>query len=63
MVGADLPDEIDPAWREMCRWEITAPAPVSLRDRDVSEDGAKVSPAVRDVVKDVKANVFPLHGL
>jgi len=63
MVGADLPDEIDPEWRETCRWEITAPAPASLRDRDVSEDGGTVSQAVKDVVKDVKANVFPLHGL
>ncbi len=62
MVGADLPDEIDPGWREMCRWEITAPAPATLRDRDIATDD-KVSQAARDVVKDVKSNVFPLYGL
>lgn len=61
---ADLPDEIDAGWRELCRQELrSGPAAATLRDRELDSGDRKVSPAVRDVVADVKARVFPLHGL
>jgi len=64
LVGVELPDEIEPGWREMCRWEIgSVPAPMSLRDPVDSTERGEVSQAVRDVVAEVKANVFPIHGL
>jgi len=64
IVGIELPDAIDPAWGDLCRREL-GPGPVSatLRDRVPDGDSEKVSPAVRDVVEDVKARVFPHHGL
>jgi len=60
----ELPDEIDAAWRELCRHDLgMGPAPATLRDRGLEGGGEKVSPAVRDVVADVKARIFPHHGL
>jgi len=64
LVGVELPDEIDPGWREMCRWEIgSLPAPMKLRDPADATERGEVSQAVREVVAKVKANVFPIHGL
>ena len=62
MSGAALPDEIRSEWIEMCRREIGS-APARLRDGDTSGDEGRISPAVRQVVGDVKAAVFPRHGL
>ncbi len=64
IAGVDLPDDIDPGWRELCRRELGGgPAPATLRDRGLVGDDDRVSPSVRDVVSDVKAHVFPHHGL
>lgn len=61
MAGVNFSDETDPAWRELCRKE-TGSAPATLRDREPSTDG-HVAQAVKDVVADVKQQIFPHHGL
>ena len=63
MAGLELSDEIDPRWRDLTTRELGVPAPATLRDRPLETDDEKVSPAVRDVVAEVKAHVFPHHGL
>ncbi len=57
-----LADEIRPEWRELCRRELGS-APGRLRDAESTGDGVRVSPAVRQVVAEVKAAVFPRHGI
>ena len=63
MAGLELSDEIDLRWRDLTTRELGVPAPATLRDRPLETDDEKVSPAVRDVVAEVKAHVFPHHGL
>jgi len=62
IAGVDLPDEINGSWREMCRGAIGS-APDRLRDRDATADAPVVSEAVKQVVAEVKAAVFPHHGI
>ena len=63
MAGVSLSEEIDPRWRETTTRELGVPAPAKLRDRHLETDDEKVSPAVREVVAEVKAHVFAHHGL
>jgi acetoin utilization protein AcuC len=62
IAGARLPDEIPAGWRKVCEREIGS-APRRLRDGGSTGDEGRVSPAVRQVVEEVKASVFPRHGL
>ena len=63
MAGAELPDAIDPRWRELTKRALGVPAPANLRDQHVGSDDETVSPAVREVVTEVKSLIFPHHGL
>ena len=61
MAGVTFPDQVDPTWREMCRKE-TGSGPATLRDRE-DATGERVAQAVKDIVADVKRQIFPHHGL
>ena len=63
LAGVDLSDDIDPRWRELTKRTLGVPAPANLRDRPVESDDEAVSPAVREVVAEVKSQIFPHHGL
>jgi len=62
VAGARLPDEIPAGWRKVCERELGS-APGRLRDGGSTGDEGRVSPAVRQVVEEVKASVFPKHDL
>ena len=63
LAGVNLSDEIDSGWRERTTRELGSPAPATLRDQPLESGEEKVSPAAREVVAEVKARIFPYHGL
>ena len=63
MADVELTDELEPEWRALCRRETGLEDPdLRLRDRGRTSD-EPVSSAVKNVVREVKSNVFPHHGL
>jgi len=63
MAKITVGDDIDPQWREMCRRETgVSLSDTHLRDGEDSRE-ERVSRAVEEVVREVKGEVFPYHGL
>ncbi|MBI4416369.1 MAG: acetoin utilization protein AcuC [Euryarchaeota archaeon] len=57
-------DALPEGWLESCRRFVRAePREGTLRDSSPSSEESHVSRAVRKVVDDVRAKVFPLHGI
>jgi acetoin utilization protein AcuC len=61
MAGASISDHLPESWIEEAEREAGGPAPVTLSEPDVPEQGDRQ--AVERVIDDVKGRIFPFHGL